>query len=797
MLFILGGRGLDAVTKPKNSKLTEWVAHTPSKKNPRWHLLTEHLLEVTRRAVLFVDALDASGVAAPWVRYLSLLHDLGKFTDKFQDYLWACYLADQKMGSRPRPGSAPHKQMGTLAVLNDFRGRAEMIALPIYGHHGGMVMPSETSNKVSEKTTPNEVALLRRRAAEAAPELAAAPPALTPLLTSPYAQTPHGAEMFLRMLFSCLVDADSLDTEAHMNPQEAEQRRADALGLSEMRDRLQERQEQDFAGAEPPVTSSVVNRVRREVYDLCRAAANLPPGVFSLAVPTGGGKTRSGLAFALEHAVQHGLRSVIYAIPYTSIVDQTAQVFRGLFGDDPGTILEHHSAIEPKELQGLEGEDTNGGGEAELWRRLAAQNWDAPLVVTTTVQLFESLFSNRPGACRKLHRLAHSVIVLDEVQTLPTHLLTPLVDGLKTLAANFGVTVVLCTATQPALEGKVSPFLSGFDHVQPIIPPKKRDEHFGLLRRVRYRVENDPWGWERVAQEMRESSSCLCILNTRRQARQMLDVLDPHRGEEGVFHLSTLMCGRHRRAVLDTVRGRLQAGLPTLLVSTSLIECGVDLDFPRVLRALGPLDRIIQAAGRCNREGRRERDASEVIIFTPEEGGISSGVYRMAADRTRNLCRRMEARGEEIDFDDPALVTEYFQGLYTDLQGNTDKARDGHAVQERRAAFDYREVAKDVKLVDEDTVSVLVTRYPGQEDEARTISDAAEAIGGMTRDLWRRAQPLCVSLPRKGAETGKLGVDPIPGGLYLWEGEYDDKTGIPLPEDMAGGPVYNPFSLTV
>lgn len=787
---------MDIIPKP-----ADWVAHTPSKKNPHWHLLTEHILEVTGKAVLFAEALDDSGMAGPWARYLGLLHDLGKFTDKFQDYLWACHLADQKRGNRPRPGSAPHKQMGTIAALDDFRDRAEMIALPIYGHHGGMVMPSETNNKALEKTNSAEVALLRRRAAEVAPELTATPPDLMPLLSSPYAQTPHGVEMFLRMLFSCLVDADSLDTEAHMNPQEAGHRQADALSLPEMRDRLRERQTQDFAGAEPLVANSIVNTVRREVYDLCLTAATLPPGVFDLSVPTGGGKTRSGLAFALEHAAQHGMRRVIYAIPYTSIVDQTAQVFRGLFGDDPGTILEHHSAIEPKVLQGPDAEGPEGeqteGGEAEMWRRLAAQNWDAPLVVTTTVQLFESLFSNRPGACRKLHRLAHSVIVLDEVQTLPTHLLTPLVDGLKTLAANFGVTVVLCTATQPALEGKVSPFLSGFDHVQPIIPPEKRDEHFSLLRRVRYRVEKDPWGWERVAQEMRESSSCLCILNTRRQARQMLDELDPNRGEESVFHLSTLMCGRHRRAVLDTVRGRLQAGLPTLLVSTSLIECGVDLDFPRVLRALGPLDRIIQAAGRCNREGRRERDASEVIIFTPEEGGISSGVYRMAADRTRNLCRRMEARGEEIDFDDPALVTEYFRGLYNDLQGNTDKARDEHSVQERRAAFDYREVAKDVKLVDEDTVSVLVTRYPGQEDEARAISDAAEAIGGMTRDLWRRAQPLCVSLPRKGAETGKLGVDPIPGGLYLWEGNYDAKTGIPLPEDMAGGPVYNPFSLTV
>jgi len=774
-----------------------WVAHTPSKKNPRWHLLTEHIFGVTDKAVTFAGAFDSSGMAPAWARYLGLLHDLGKFTEAFQGYLWECHQADQGIGIRPKPGSAPHKQMGALAALEDLQNVAEMFALPIYGHHGGMEMPAETRNKVLEKTDSAEVALLRGRAAGVDPRLTAVPPDLAALAVSPHARTPHGVEMFLRMLFSCLTDADSLDTEAHTNPDEIQRRQADALNVTELRDRLRARQEADFAGSEP----SDVNRVRREVYAACSLAGErYPPGVFNLTVPTGGGKTRSGLAFALEHAARHGLRRVVYAIPYTSIVDQTVRVFRDLFGEDAGTILEHHSAIEPKPLKGPEGEEADGGDAAELWRRLATQNWDAPLVVTTTVQLFESLFSNRPGACRKLHRLARSVIVLDEVQTLPAHLLTPLIDGLKTLAANFGVTVVLCTATQPALEGRVSHFLDGFASVQPIIPTADRDRHFGLLRRVRYRVaidQEEGWAWERVASEMRQGDSCLCILNTRRQARQLMDTLDPDRANESVFHLSTLMCGDHRRDVLAQVRDRLQAGVPILLVSTSLVECGVDLDFPRVLRAVGPLDRIIQAAGRCNREGRRARDESEVVIFTPQEGGAPGGLYRMALQQTINLYHRMRSEGNEIDFDDPILVTRYFARLYGDLQGGVDKAKDGDSVQQRRAAFDYREVAKDIRLVDEDTVSVLVTRYPGKEAEARAILDAAQAIGGMTRKLWQRAQPLCVSLPRTGVQAGKLGVDVELGGLYVWEGDYDDKTGIPLPEDMAGGPVYTPGSLTV
>lgn len=770
-----------------------YVAHTPSKKNPHWHLLTDHIFGVTSRAVEFAGVLDQTGTAAGWARYLGLLHDLGKFTDKFQDYLWECHRADMQRTPPPKPGSAPHKQMGALAALEDLQGTAEMFALPIYGHHGGMETPSVTRNKAAEKTSSAEVGLLRRKAAALDARLTATAPDLAALAASPHAQSPHQAEMFLRMLFSCLVDADSLDTEQHMNPDAAGQRQAEPLPISELRDRLRKRQEEDFAGSVP----SVVNAVRREVYQACLEAAKLPPGVFDLTVPTGGGKTRSGLAFALEHAVRHDRRRVVYAIPYTSIVDQTAMVFRDLFGDDPGAILEHHSAIEPKPATGPDGTETEGGDAAELWRRLASQNWDAPLVVTTTVQLFESLFSNRPGACRKLHRLANSVIVLDEVQTLPAHLLTPLVDGLKTLA-EFGVTVVLCTATQPALEGKVSRFLEGFPKVQPIISKADRDRHFSLLRRVRYRVESDEgegWDWARVTAEMRKSTSCLCILNTRRQARQVMDVLDPNRQDEAVFHLSTLMCGHHRRAVLGLVRQRLRDGLPTQLVSTSLVECGVDLDFPRVLRAIGPLDRIIQAAGRCNREGRRPRDTSEVVIFTPAEGGAPGGLYRMALEATIHLYRNMQAKGEEIDFDDPALVTRYFQRLYSDLQGGVDKAKDGDSVQERRAAFDYREVAKDVRLVDEDTVSVLVYNYKGKEQEAASILSEAEAIGGMTRQLWQRAQPLCVSLPRTSVETGKLGADVALGGLYVWRGDYDDKTGIPLPEDMAGGPAYKPDQL--
>lgn len=769
----------------------EWAAHTPSKKNPRWNPLVRHTLRVTDKAVEFagaLDAPDAAPMAAEWARYLGLLHDLGKFTERFQEYLRACHRADNREGSRPRPGSAPHKQHGALAAWNDLKpaGGANF-ALLLYGHHGGMATPSDTHNKSREKTNDAEIALLRACAVKADARLAAVAPNVAVLAATPHGQSAQAAEMFLRFLFSCLTDADALDAEAHKNPDASARRGAEPPSLAALRDRLRERQAGDFAQA--PATP--VNAVRREVYNACvRSALDFPPGVFELTVPTGGGKTRSSLAFSLEHAVKHGLRRVVYAIPYTSIVDQTAQVFQGLFGSDPGVVLEHHSAIEPKPLR-AEDEAADGGDDAEQWRRLAAQNWDAPLIVTTTVQLFESLFSNRPAACRKLHRLARSVIVLDEVQTLPPHLLTPLVDGLKTLAANFGVTVVLCTATQPALQGGVSDFLLGFDPVQSIVPAPDRNRHFEALRRVRYRKRDDLAEWAQVADEMRAADSCLCIVNTRRQARALMALLDPERDEPTVFHLSTLMCGRHRRKVLDEVSQRLKAGLPTKLASTTVVECGVDLDFPRVLRAVGPLDRIVQAAGRCNREGRRPRDASEVTIFTPADGAMPGGLYETAVSLTEKLLTEMAARGEKLDLDDPDRMTRFFARFYHLLAADTDK----NDVQERRGMFDYPEVARRVRLINEDTVSVLVHQYA--PDEAAAILSAANAIGGMTRQLWQQAQPLCVSLPRTSVESGSVKVDVVPGGLYVWHGEYDSKTGVPLLQDMAHGPVYQPGELTV
>ncbi len=706
----------------------------------------EHTAEVARRARGHAGAFGA----ADWGYWAGVLHDLGKYRADFQRYLDACHGARQ--AGRPEPrGGVDHKGPGAHWAHTVLRN--DLLAMVALGHHGGLPSPSDAKE-----------ALTKARAAPDLPGVLAGAesdlPALRvpqPLTLPPWAKAPLDAEVFLRMLYSCLVDADSLDTEQHFEPAKATARHHDHP-LEEYLARLERSQEGLTKGLRAP--NSAVNRVRREVYEACCLAADEAPGVFHLTVPTGGGKTRSSLAFALRHALKHGRNRVIYALPYTSIIDQTVRVFRGILGEgaeDP-PLLEHHSALPEPTL------DTEETERAELWRRLASENWDAPLIVTTTVQLFESLFSHKPSRCRKLHRLARSVLILDEVQTLPVPLLQPIVDALRALAQDYGTTVVLCTATQSALDGE-SPYLTGFPEVRPIVAPEARDRHFQQLRRVRYRIEPAPWSWPHAAEEMAAEPQCLAVLNTRKDALALVEALRAL-GVEEVHHLSTLLCGAHRRRILQRVRERLASGEPVRLVSTQVVEAGVDIDFPKVMRALGPLDRIIQAAGRCNREGRLDR--GEVVVFVPEAGGSPGGVYRTALDEAGVFLQQ-----PCLDLSHPATTERYFRQLY----GLT--STDAKGIQADRAALSFPTVADKFRMIDGDTVPVLV-RYEAEAGEVEEILSTARALGRMTRGLWRRAQSLTVSLFRRDFVEGLRSTIEVvvPDQLYLWCGDYDELTGL-------------------
>jgi len=499
----------------------------------------------------------------------------------------------------------------------------------------------------------------------------------------------------------------------------------------------------------------IVSRVRHAVYVDCVQAGQRAPGFFRLTVPTGGGKTLSGLAFALQHAVEHDLDRVIVAIPYTSITDQTAAAYRSVFGSE-GAVLEHHSAMRR--------EESDEGSRTDAWNRLAAENWDAPIVVTTTVQLFESLLGRTTSSCRKLHNIARSVIILDEAQTLPERLLDPILDVLRELVAHYSVSVVISTATQPAFDA--TDLFRGLPDMREIITEPER--HFQSLRRVSYDwtgARDGPWTWEQAADEMRTSPQALAIVNTKKDALALLDALD----DPDARHLSTLLCGAHRRDVLDEIKRRLKDEEPCRVVATQVVEAGVDLDFPLVLRAVGPLDRIVQAAGRCNREGKLAQ--GRVVIFEPADGGLPRGAYQRGTE-----LAAMMLSDANVDLHDPAVYGRYFRMLY----GGVDL--DARKIQAKRNQLDYEQVAQHFRLIDRDAGSVIVNYWevlPGGKRVATAISELRNGWGS-PRVLLRALKPLIVSVysrELRGFASSGLAVEIIPD-VYEWIGGYDSVRGL-------------------
>ncbi|MCG8350084.1 MAG: CRISPR-associated helicase Cas3' [Chloroflexales bacterium] len=716
-------------------------AHTPAEGSTEWHMLDEHILNVAAMSRDFAAAFGAEDLAY----WLGIWHDLGKCNPAFQDYLKRCVTEPEHRGHGP-----DHKAAGAKYAQKHM----EPLSLLVQGHHGGLKSPTEYKNWLAEKEKEHGSAI--DIALDAARALL---PALDPPLPLPLPSTMrtnrHAAEFFLRMLFSTLVDADFLDTEYHFNKNKTALR-GSGVTLAELWERLEQQQRQ-FSGQD----QRVVTRARHAIYEACLAAASLPPGWFRLTVPTGGGKTRSGMAFALRHALEHQLQRIIVAVPFISITEQTADTYRAIFGagdDDAPVVLEHHSSAQ--QTRGEHDEFTPG----QQWARLAAENWDAPIVVTTTVQLFQSMFACGTSPCRKLHRLAKSVIILDEAQALPPHLLKPILDGLTQLTTHYGATVVLSTATQPAFEA-----IPLFQQVQgrEIVPEPK--QWFDALRRVAYDWRTQQTlSWGEIADLLWAEQQVLAIVNTKKDALALLDALnDPQ-----ALHLSTLLCGAHRRTVIAEVKRRLVAGEPCRLVSTQVVEAGVDLDFPCVVRALGPLDGVIQAAGRCNREGRLDR--GRVLIVRPAEGSTPKGAYRVGVGITESLLG-----AGALDVDDPAIPARYFRKLFETVE--TDR----EGIQKLRAQLNYSDVAKQFRMIDDDTEDVIV--FYGSEAEQKAVQGAINTLchnPALARGILRRLRPYMVSLRTREATRyrqrgliGELLPDALPS-VGIWQGKYDPLRGV-------------------
>ncbi|HUP58788.1 MAG TPA: CRISPR-associated helicase Cas3' [Thermoanaerobaculia bacterium] len=458
-----------------------------------------------------------------------------------------------------------------------------------------------------------------------------------------------------------------------------------------------------------------MNRVRAEVLRDCRRRAADVPGLFTLTVPTGGGKTLASMAFALDHAVKHGLDRVIVVIPYTSIIEQSAAVYKKIFGNS--NVVEHHSSFDPPEEP------------SRLW--LAAENWNAPVIVTTSVQFFESLFANRTSAARKLHNIARSVVVLDEVQTFPTSLLAPIVDALGELALHYATTIVLATATQPALR-KREAFPYGLDGVREIIAEPGR--HFRLLERVRieWPVDfNQAITFDELSRKILPHPTALVIVHLRNDARELAELL------EDSLHLSALMCAQHRSEVLAVIRKRLVDAVPCRLVATQLVEAGVDVDFPVVFRALGGLDSIAQAAGRCNREGKLDRGLMQVFV-APSLPPM--GVPRRALEVTKEILR---AHGGRVDLNDPAIHDRYFQRLYA------SSSSDSKGIQAERRGLNYESVAAKFRMIEDGWQKAIVIPYDPKSRD--TIDDVRRF--GMSRRASRRLQRYSVNVSKNVASA--------------------------------------------
>lgn len=721
--------------------MSELLAHSGG------HLLVDHLKSVAELAAEFSKAFDPAEASKRWAYLAGLWHDLGKYRPGFQRYV---QLADNpdahiegKVGGREKTHSAAGALWAMQQLNKPNQPHGNILAYLIAGHHAGL---DDWDGGLKERLRGDDSEQELKEA------LAANPPANILTHGDLVAQIPGGANGFalwVRMLFSCLVDADFLDTEAHFDAGKPA-RREGFPTLEQMRLVF------DAHMAALPAADTPVNTLRADILRQCRAKATLPAGFFSLTVPTGGGKTLSSLAFALEHAQVHGKRRVIYAIPYTSIIEQTADVFRNVFkalGDE--VLIEHHSQADAAEK------------DETARSRLACENWDAPLVVTTNVQLFESLFASKTSRCRKLHNLVGSVIVLDEAQQLPPAFLQPILDVLKLLVAHYGVTVVLCTATQPALSTTTyfdaSKSLDGLENVHEIID--NPDALFDALKRVDVELPSDwttPTAWSDVAKQLSAEDCVLAIVNTRKAARELQRLMPAD-----TLHLSALMCGAHRKDVITHIKERLKAKRegrdqrPLRVVSTQLVEAGVDIDFPVVYRALAGLDSIAQAAGRCNREGRMNGKGRVVVFVPPERPPL--GHLRKGADACISSLH-----GQGHDPLARALFDRYFKEFYHSVDLDAKEVVKKLTINDRKTlSVQFRSAAEAFRLIDDADSATVVVRYAAQHDEIEKLLGILAAEGPQ-RWLLRKLQRYTVSIKQKLADKmlaqGDLTL-PMPG-LY-------------------------------
>ena len=700
-----------------------------------WQTLQSHLVNVGEMAAEFARVFGAQEIA----RHAGQLHDAGKYSLLFQKRLEG----EIKFVDHSTAGAK-------IAVERWGDVIGKLMAFCITGHHAGLANGcGEGDNR---RTLKQRLALQFGADIPALDNLWQQEIKLPQNLSAPplKADAHHpffSYAFFTRMLYSCLVDADYLDTEAfYSNLENKAVKRGgypklNALQhnfnqfINDFRRRIAQAPEQ----TEAEKRNAALNCLRSEILDHAVEQAAQAQGLFTLTVPTGGGKTFTSMAFALEHAKRHGMRRVIYVIPFTSIIEQNAAEFRKAFGElGEQAVLEHHSTFDDSKLQ-------NEATKDKL--RLASENWDAPIVVTTAVQFFESLFADRSSRCRKLHNIAGSVIILDEAQMLPLNLLLPIMQAIKEVAQNYRCSIVMCTATQPAVQVE-NGFYRGFENVREIAP--KPTALFDKLHRTTVQHIGTQTDADLLA-KLVEHPQMLVIVNNRRHARSLYDQA---KHLDGTFHLTTLMCAKHR-SQLDEIRGRLKSGEPCHIIATSLIEAGVDVDFPLVMRAEAGLDSVAQAAGRCNREGKRPSENSFVWIFAPEEQWKAPPELA-----TQAAVMRLTADSFSDDLLSTQAVVAYFKDLY-DLKGkelDNKQILQMHRNAGQSLDFPFQTIADKFRMI-ESHMEPLIIPFDNEAENLINSLHHADHIGGLLRKL----QPYTVQIPEKAlAALYKAGrIEPI------------------------------------
>lgn len=676
-----------------------------------------------------------------------LVHDIGKYSNAFQKRIWE---AGPKVD---------HSTAGAIEFEKAVRNFGRLMAYCVAGHHTGLPNGGSVIDLADEATLSGRLKRKVPQYDDYSIDLHSKniwpqnQPTLIPLMDKGFS-----ISLFVRMIFSCLVDADFLDTEKFMLNGKRTRNLGDSI------DNLYSKLIFKLSCFKNPTRE--IDKKRNEILEQCLEAGKGKKGLYTLTVPTGGGKTISSMAFALEQAVKHKMERVIYVIPYTSIIEQNASEFKNIFGNE--NVLEHHSNFEYK--------DTDDGDETEIRQKLATENWDSPIVVTTNVQFFESMFSRKTSRCRKLHNIANSVVIFDESQMLPLQYLKPCVRCIAELVHNYECTVVLCSATQPMLGDEFPTEVTSKEIC------KNTDEMYMFFIRAHIKnagVLTD----EELISRINLEHQILCIVNTRKQAQNVFAGMIG----EGCFHLSTLMHPNHRRKVISKIKQRLEDGMSCRVVSTSLIEAGVNVDFSVVYRSVAGLDSEIQAAGRCNREGRRPAEDSFVYIFSPENKyqGQLPGMLKRPISITQIVERQF---GEDVNC--PAAISEYFRllyqfsGLELDVKSIVKRLEEG-VIQGMN--FPFVEISNDFRMIENDTYTVMVPSdaiSKGYADRLRS--------GERTRDLFRKIQMYAVNLYKKDYEAlcavgvlEQIDKDTIESGLSVLTDlqKYHDDMGLLCPEN--------------